>query len=226
MVDELAVTNEIWRSWDEQKVKPPMTWAELRKFVEESIKIGADPYVLRPWSEEKRMEIFKVFRKEIPTRAGPYAETRLPWPNPEPEAVVELAEIPTFSPALLSKVETAWETKKSERFWEWIIEPTDKGVLVGLRGASRPHELFTPDIIQELHKGRRKGYPRVTGFMSNLYFEGEESRAQARYILQKHGIYPEDGPDFSFIDVEDADYVLELLSAAGFDTSKILVERG
>jgi hypothetical protein len=221
MVDELAITNEIWRYWDEQKIPPPMTWAELRKKVEELVKkqISLETIKLRletlPWAKEPEEKI------EIKR----FVEAKLPWPNPEPEAIVELAEIPTFSPALLSKVETVWETKKSERFWEWIIEPTDKGVLVGLRGASRPHELFTREIIEELHRGRRKGYPRVTGFMSNLYFEGEESRAQARYILQKHRIYPEDGPDFSFIDVEDADYVLELLSAAGFDTSKILVER-
>jgi hypothetical protein len=250
MVDELAITNEIWRKWHEAKLIPPMTWAELRKKVEDYAKAGvvaledfitlleqkvtvvrAPPgskkeWILRHPSEGTvSEEELRRRQQETIERLRSMGPRQLPWSNSEPEAIVDIAELPTFSLALLSKVERVWETKKPEIFWEWLIEPTDKGVLVGLRGASRPHELFTPEVIQQLHMGRRKGYPRVSGFMSNLYFEGEESRAQARYILQKHGIYPEDGPDFSFIDVEDADYVLELLSAAGFDTSKILVER-
>ena len=77
-------------------------------------------------------------------------EERLPWPNMLPEAVVGVEELPTFSPALLGLVKKAWETKKWQRFWEWLIEPVTDGVLVGLRGEIRPHELFPVDVIQKI----------------------------------------------------------------------------
>ena len=169
------------------------------------------------------------------------SEKRLPWPNPEPEAIVEEAELKTFAEWLLAAVKRVWKTKKSEIHWEWIIEPTDKGVLVGLRGVSRPHELFpasliekhNPDKLKDLFAGRTlEGYVEAAKVRTletfkgvTFYFETTAERDKAREFLARHNFYFPDGPGISLTDIEDPDYMLELLAYEGFDTSKIMVER-
>lgn len=226
MPDPLKITNEIWQKWDEQKIKPPLSWIELRKFVEESIRLGTDPYVLLPWSEEKRAIIFRTFKKEIPAveiqEARIKEERVFPWPNLEAQATVEQEEIPTFNPAMLDLVKKAWKTKQPQRFWEWIIEPSHYGVLVGLRGASRPHEFF-PETIIESTEFLFPTPPKAKG--TTFYFETHEDRKKARELLSHHNFYFPDGPDFSLTDIDDPDYMLELLDSEGFNTSKIMVEK-
>ena len=231
MVDELAVTNEIWRKWDKMKITPPMTWAELRKKVEEYVKAGKDPYdILRGPAPSKEWMEKKGF------------ETKLPWPNPEPEAIVEEKELPTFAEWLIAAVKRVWRTKQPETFWEWLIEPTDKGVLVGLRGVSRPHELFlanliekhNPDKLKDLFTGRTlEGYVEAAKVRTletfkgvTFYFETEAERDRAQqFLLQRHDISLTKGPNNSLTDIGDPDYILELLAFYDFDTSKIQVER-
>lgn len=207
MVDELAITNDIWRKWDEQKIKPPMAWMELRKKVEEYVKAGKDPYTL-----QTEFVYAEDWQKDL---------NMLPWANPEPDAVVDLKELPTFAEWLLSAVKRVWKTKQSESHWEWLIEPTEKGVLFGLRGVSRPHELFPAAVIQQME---RSGEGTVGYLPTTLYFVSEEESAQARDILYRNGVnYIE--VKTSSIQVADADYVLELLASQGFDTSRIQVEK-
>jgi hypothetical protein len=67
------------------------------------------------------------------------------------EAIVREAEIPTFTPALLGLVKQAWETKKDQRFWEWIITPVSEGVTVTLLGTAKPHEFFPKELIEKMH---------------------------------------------------------------------------
>ena len=43
MVDELKITNEVWRYWDEHKIKPPFEWYQLRMRVEEAVREGKKP---------------------------------------------------------------------------------------------------------------------------------------------------------------------------------------
>ena len=212
MVDELAVTNEIWRKWNEAKIKPPMAWAELRKKVEEYVKAGKDPYDI-------------IFETQLKMLGGEEAKPiSLPWSNPEPEAVVEERELPTFAEWLLAAVKRVWETKKGEIHWEWLIEPTDKGVLVGLRGVSRPHELFPKDLIES--RAFERGIEKVRAeWKAILYFETPDQLETAVKILSPL--------DISFrvtmpsrLEADNPDYVLEVLASSGFDTSKILVERG
>ena len=58
MVDELAITNEIWRKWDKEKVTP-MPWAELRKKVEEYAKAGKDPHdLIEKYNPDKLKDLF------------------------------------------------------------------------------------------------------------------------------------------------------------------------
>jgi len=244
-VDGLEVTKDIWRKWEEKKIIPPMTWQELRLKVEEYIREGKDPYdILRgeppteewierrlgkPRTEEERRERHKerYGTEELPprgyphTRAGRYVETRLPWPNPEPEVIVTEAELPSFSRSFLGKVKEAWKTKTSQRFWEWLIEPTEKGVLVGLRGAERPRQLFSDRLIES-----KKFDDVLYGKTATFYFESREDRKRAAEILAKHNFYFPYGPDISLTEIDEPDYMLELLASEGFDTSKILVERG
>ena len=66
------------------------------------------------------------------------------------EAVVRVEEIPTFTPAFLSKIEEAWRSKSVQFYWEWIMEPTAEGVTVTLQGTKKPHEFFPKDIIERM----------------------------------------------------------------------------
>lgn len=68
----------------------------------------------------------------------------------ESEAVVEEAEIPTFTPAFLSQVKKAWETKEFQTFWDWMIEPASDGVYVRLKGVEKAHEFFPSNIIERM----------------------------------------------------------------------------
>jgi hypothetical protein len=203
MVDELAVTNEIWRRWGEMKIIPPMTWAELRKKVEEYVKAGKDPYdILRGPAPSKEWMEKKGF-----------VEAKLPWPNPEPEAIVEEVELQTFALLFLSKVTEAWTTKETQRFYEWIMEPTKNGVLVGREGAERPHEFFPEEIIKKIGVA-----------VARFGFPDQVSRNWAKSILSGRKIHYID-VGFPTLIVSDPDYALEVLAGEGLDTSKILVER-
>jgi hypothetical protein len=208
-----------------------MTWAELRKKVEENVKAGRDPYdILRGPAPSKEWMEQKGFVE------------KLPWPNPEPEAIVEEVELRTFAEWLLATVKRVWKTKKPESVWEWLIEPTDRGVLVGLRGVSRPHELFPANVIEkipnpgklkDLFTGRTlEGYVEAervrtleTFKGTTFYFETTAERDKAREFLARHNFYFPDGPEVSLTDIDDADHMLELLAYEGFDTSKVMVER-
>jgi len=254
MVDELAVTNEIWRKWDEMKVQP-ISWQQLWEQVRQRIKKGEEPSkIIEAFIEIgkaellRKREIVEIIAEEMPTKYAKVEEEvsyilypRLPWPYPEPEAIVEEAELKTFAEWLLAAVKRVWKTKKSEIHWEWIIEPTDKGVLVGLRGVSRPHELFpasliekhNPDKLKDLFAGRTlEGYVEAAKVRTletfkgvTFYFETTAERDKAREFLARHNFYFPDGPGISLTDIEDPDYMLELLAYEGFDTSKIMVER-
>jgi hypothetical protein len=125
----------------------------------------------------------------------------LPWPNMQPEATVEEQELVTFVPALLGLVKQAWETKKSQRFWGWVIEPVTEGVLVGLRGVSRPHELFSASIIQKIessHHSSNPGTPDVgsvviaDGLTLKDYYDLRDLRlllwGLEKELIGKHGI--------------------------------------
>jgi hypothetical protein len=204
--DDLRITNEIWRKWDEQKITPPMTWQQLWDKVREYIRAGKDPYdILRgPAPSEEWMQ-----------KKG-FVEAKLPWANPEPEAVVEERELPTFADWLLAAVKRVWETKKGEIYWEWLIEPTERGVLVGLRGVSRPHELFPTDVIEKI-----KPYHVFPRFR----FETGSELETAETILERQGISTR-RIDMALMIFGDADYALEVLAERGVDTSRILVERG
>ena len=227
---ENDITNEIWRRWNEQKITPPMTWQQLWEKVREYIKAGKDPYdILRGPAPSKEWMEQKGF------------VAKLPWPNLEPVAIVEEAELRTFAEWLLAAVKRVWKTKNPESFWEWLIEPTDRGVLVGLRGVSRPHELFpadliekhNPDKLKDLFTGRTlEGYVEAAKVRTletfkgvTFYFETTAERDKAREFLGRHNFYFPDGPEISLTDIEDPDYMLELLAYEGFDTSKIQVER-
>jgi hypothetical protein len=222
--DDLKITNEIWQKWSEEKIKPPMTWQQLWDKVREYIRAGKDPYLLLAPTALERAEQKQPLAYYPHTTGTRYVETRLPWTNPEPEAIVEVEEIPTFSPAFLSAVKKAWESKQTQTFWEWIIEPVSDGVLAGLRGASRPHEKFPKEIIESMEYSeatRKWGAKKGVTF----YFETALDRDRARDLLAKHNFYFPDGPDFSLTDIDNPDYMLELLAYEGFDTSRITVER-
>jgi hypothetical protein len=241
MVDELAITNEIWRKWDEAKIIPPMTWAELRKKVEEYAKAGvvalddfitlleqkvtvvrAPPgskkeWILRHPSEGAvSKEELRRRQQETIERLRSMGPRQLPWSNSEPEAIVEERELPTFAEWLLATVKRVWETKKGETYWEWLIEPTERGVLVGLRGAGRPHELFPTDVIEKI-----KPYHVFPRFR----FETGRELETAETILERQGIST-GRIDMALMIFGDADYALEVLAERGVDTSRILVERG
>jgi len=234
--DDLRITNEIWRKWDEQKITPPMTWQQLWDKVREYIKAGKDPYdILRGPAPSKEWMEKKGF-----------VEAKLPWPNPEPEAIVEEKELQTFHPELLVTIVGAWRSKRTLNFWDWVIHPVENGVLVGLREASRPHEFFSIDVIQkigahhsnsdklkDLFTGRTlEGYVEAAKVRTletfkgaTFYFETKEERERARELLARHKFYFPYGPDFSLTAIDDPDYMLEILASEGFDTSRVLVER-
>lgn len=60
---------------------------------------------------------------------------------------------------------------------------------------------------------------------SIFYFETKEDRNKAYEILRNHNFYFPFGESTSITDVDNADYMLELLSSDGFDISKILVKK-
>lgn len=307
MADPLAITNEIWRKWDAQKIKPPMSWIELRKKVETYIREGKDPLTLQTefvyetapnivkqskwlcttsryheysefdgvkgycticegWIDERTgsaiktsqdklrwinttlandevstdEELIQHFMKEgkmdreeaayyvskrsevLKGKEIPYLYVKffgLPWPNPEPQAIIEESETKTFAEWLLAAVKRVWNTKNSEQHWEWLIEPTEKGVLVGLRGVSRPHEFFPKEIIEKYAVPVPGAKSKTT-----FYFQTTQERERARELLSHHNFYFPDGPEISLTNIDDPDYMLELLDSEGFITANIMVE--
>ena len=255
---ENDITNSIWRKWAEQKITPPMTWQQLWDAVRYCLTLGLtnvdDIYELitplETYTGDKVEEARKRAQEAVSHLKGvlkPKAEMRygrektLPWPNPEPEAIVEEAELKTFAEWLLAAVKRVWKTKKPESFWEWLIEPTDRGVLVGLRGVSRPHELFSasliekhnPDKLKDLFAGRTlEGYVEAAKVRTletfkgvTFYFETREDRQRAYELLARHDFHFPYGPDFSLTGIDNPDHMLEILASEGFDTARILVER-
>lgn len=232
MSDPLAVTNEIWRKWAEQKIKPPMSWVELRKKVEAYIKEGKDPLTLQTEFVYETAEKDLLIKQTIQERALHLS------PHPKTDAVVEEAEIPTFSPAFLGVVEESWKTKQIKSFWEWIMEPYSDGVTVRLRGTTKPHEFFPREIIEKMKYSKEtRKYVIFDSRLSDagpkskatFYFKTKEERNRAREILSHHNFYFPDGPEipgesYTLTDIDDPDYMLELLDSEGFDTTSIMVE--
>jgi hypothetical protein len=63
---------------------------------------------------------------------------------------VKEEQIPTFTPAFLNEIGRAWKGRKTMSYWDWLIEPTDLGVNVTLRGTNKPHEFFSGEIIEKM----------------------------------------------------------------------------
>jgi len=58
-----------------------------------------------------------------------------------------------------------------------------------------------------------------------FYFRDKEARHKAYNILAGHNFYFPYGPSVSLTDIDEPDYMLELLEAGGFNTAEILVEK-
>lgn len=213
-LDSLSITNEIWRYWDDRAkgtLHRPMSWTELRRKVDEYIKVGKDPLELKKLLS---LDEWETKKGETPTA---------PWPNMLSDAEVEEKEIPLFSPAMLDLVERAWKTKEAQRMWEWIIFPVERGVLVGLQGVSKPHELFSKEIIEKLKYSPKIKRYTTTGFVT-FTFASEGEREEAERTLEAHGIdWQPVSPEM--LNVQSSpDRALEIL-AEKIDTSRIVVER-
>ena len=217
MVDELAVTNEIWRSWGEKKIKPPLHWAELRKKVEEYVKAGKDPYdILREpaqfaQAEKKGFAEIPLLQQEI---TAAIAE--------EKEAIDDYAHLENElrKAGLNSEADIVNEIRKDEMDHKKRFE------------ALMTHH-SNPDKLKDLFTGRTlEGYVEAAKVRTletfkgvTFYFETTAERDRAREFLARHNFYFPDGPEISLTDIDDADHMLELLAYEGFDTSKIMVER-
>ena len=68
-------------------------------------------------------------------------------PKREAERVVRREELSTFTPAFLGAVRRAYRRKKTQTYWEWIIEPAPEGVYVYLRGVEKPYQFFPKEIL-------------------------------------------------------------------------------
>lgn len=240
MVDELAITNEIWRRWDEMKITPPMTWAELRKKVEEHVKAGKDPYdILRGPAPSKEWMEKKGF-----------VEAKLPYPKiveskPDGSIVIAVSE-DLHIVAAKYKEEFPDRPIARESGW-WIVRSFNPKTLSWV-DHSRPGTgvtwwlnreiteklgLGNPDTLKGLFAGRTlEGYVEAAKVRTletfkgtTFYFETKEERERARTLLAKHNFYFPDGPEISLTAIDDADYMLELLAYEGFDTSKVMIER-
>jgi hypothetical protein len=218
MSDPLAVTSEIWRKWQEQKIKPPMSWIELRKKVEAYIKEGKDPLTLQT-------EFVYETEKEQTMQERALSLS----PHPKTEAVVEEAEIPTFSPAFLGVVEDSWKTKQIKSFWEWIMEPYSDGITVRLRGTTKPHEFFPKEIIEKMKYSKEtEKYGVEKKKATTFIFETTHERDEALSILilkipAAYNFKAE--PPASITNIDEPDWALETLFDAGFDTAKVMVEK-
>ena len=60
---------------------------------------------------------------------------------------------------------------------------------------------------------------------ATFYFRTREDREKAYNILADHHFYFPYGPNLSMKEIDDPEYMLELLETAGFDTTTILVEK-
>ena len=217
MVDELAVTNEIWQKWIGRKILPPMTWAELRKKVEEFVKAGKDPYdILRGLApSEGKAEIPLLYTETIKQEiTAAIAE--------EKEAIDDYADLENKlrKAGLNSEADIVNEIRNDEMDHKKKFE------------ALTTHH-SNPDKLKDLFTGRTlEGYVEAAKVRTletfkgvTFYFETTAERDKAREFLGRHNFYFPDGPEISLKDIENADYMLELLAYEGFDTSKIQVER-
>ena len=60
---------------------------------------------------------------------------------------------------------------------------------------------------------------------ATFYFRDKEARNKAYELLTRHNFYFPYGKDISLKDIDDPEYMLELLQHEGFDTSLIFVEK-
>lgn len=67
--------------------------------------------------------------------------------------------------------------------------------------------------------------PREIGKKAKFYFRSKEDRDKAYNLLTRHNFFFPYGPGISMEDIDNPDYMLELLDNEGFDTSKIMVEK-
>jgi hypothetical protein len=218
--DDLRITNEIWRKWDEQKITPPMTWQQLWDKVREYIKAGKDPYdILRgpapskEWMEKKGFveDYGKTIQQEI---TAAIAE--------EKEAIDDYADLENKlrKAGLNSQADIVNEIRNDE------IDHKKKFEALTIHHSN-------PDKLKDLFAGRTlEGYVEAARVRTletfkgaTFYFETKEERERARELLARHKFYFPYGPDFSLTAIDNPDYMLEILASEGFDTSKIMVER-
>jgi len=202
MVDELAVTNEIWRRWDEMKIKPPFEWYQLRVRVEEAIKEGRKPE-----------EIVQAFMRK-------YGKS----PEKLPE---EVEKIPLLYTQTIQQEISAAIAEEKEAIDDYA-QLENKLRQAGLSSqADIVNEIKTDEMDHKVKfEAMLKGeYPPMTK-PATFYFETKGDCDRARDLLHRFtNFYFPYGPDFSLTVIDDPDYMLELLAGEGFDTSKILVKR-
>lgn len=88
--------------------------------------------------------------------------------------------------------------------------------------------IYCQTIRQEEEETHTSQKEFTGGVGITFFFEAIYQRDEAKRILAKHGFHFDESsePEFpSLVDIDDPDYMLEILATEGFDTSKILVER-
>jgi len=66
-----------------------------------------------------------------------------------PKIVTE-EDLPKYTPAYLGAIKLAWETKKEQTYWEYIITPRRFWVSVRLRGRPRVLAIFPRRVIEKI----------------------------------------------------------------------------
>lgn len=72
-------------------------------------------------------------------------------------------------------------------------------------------------------KGKTASKVRIRG--AAFYFSDKKAREKAYELLSQHNFYFPYGSNLSMKEIDDPDYMLELLESEGFDISQIRVER-
>jgi rubrerythrin len=239
MVDELAVTNEIWQKWIGRKILPPMTWAELRKKVEEFVKAGKDPYdILRGPAPAKEWMEKKGFAEVTPSQIDNTISDIQRYIDDE-KKVERLYYMESQNPVIKAInasnifLEISKEEKIHAQELEALLPKLKEKWMEEVKLRENAGNPEPPGKLKELFAGRTlEGYVEAAKVRTletfkgvTFYFETTAERDKAREFLGRHNFYFPDGPEISLKDIDNPDYMLELLAYEGFDTSKIQVER-
>jgi rubrerythrin len=195
MVDELAVTNVIWRYWNEHKIKPPFEWHQLRMRVEEASKEGktADQ-IIQAFTKEG----LQIATEEVPLL---YTKTITDRINAaiaeEKEAIDDYAE-------LENQLREAGLSAQADIVNEIRFDEMDHKVK-----------------FEVMLKGE---YPPMEIKPTTFHLESAAEVSRVRDILRKHNISFREVHMGLEVHV-DPDYALEVLAEEGYDTSRIMVER-